>query len=248
MANRNSRKYPDNGNELITRLYGYSVSGSKWELLLKYFQDAFPMIVYCLVYLIFFHALEKGVPGSYHVIHSDIDDHIPFLEIFIIPYLGWFFYVGYHAVKMYIHDRKEYHRLCTMLVIGMSVFILVSAVWPNRLLLRPVAMPRNNIFTDMVKELYVADTPTNVFPSIHVFNTLAVITAVWSSDSAYARKPFMRYGTLIFGILIILSTMFLKQHSAIDVTCAFLMWYLCRVLVYQHHFCFIRNNAEKESA
>lgn len=248
MANRNSRKYPGNGDKLAAKLYGSSGSVSKWESLLRYLSDAFPMIVYALFYLILFHALEKANPGSYHVIHSIIDDHIPFLEVFIIPYLGWFFYVIYHAVMMYKRDRREYHRLCTMLVIGMSVFLFISAVWPNRLMLRPVIMPRNNIFTDLVKNLYVADTPTNVFPSIHVFNTLAVITAVWSSDSDYARKPFMRYGTLVFGILIILSTMFLKQHSVIDVACAFLMWYLCRVLVYQHHFCFVSHDAERESA
>lgn len=216
-------------------MYGTEAPGRITRFLNKA-ADGIPMIMYGLAYLIFFHVLETIPRSHFTIIHSALDDMIPFSEVFIIPYIGWFAYVGYHAVMMYLQDRKSYHRLCTMLVIGMTIFLIVSAVWPNKLMLRPAVMPRNNVFSTMVRRLYATDTDTNVFPSIHVFNTLAIMTAVRNSHAEYVQKPLMRYGTYVFGVLIILSTMFLKQHSVIDVSMAFVMWYACRKFSEHYQF------------
>lgn len=85
--------------------------------------------------------------------------------------------------------------------------------------LRPVQFERDNIFVDMVKMLYKADTPTNVLPSIHVFNSIGVCIAI-SHNRVLSRRKVIHYGSLVLGISIILATMFLKQHSVIDVTLA----------------------------
>lgn len=55
----------------------------------------------------------------------------------------------------------------------MTIFLIVSYAYPNAQHLRPVEFPRDNIFTDVVRWLYKTDTPTNILPSIHVFNSLA---------------------------------------------------------------------------
>ena len=58
----------------------------------------------CFFYLIFaiylpwFGHLEKTVTTHFHVIHTALDDYIPFCEYFIIPYLLWFGYVGWASV------------------------------------------------------------------------------------------------------------------------------------------------------
>ena len=67
--------------------------------------------------------------------------------------------------------------------------------------------------------LYKADTPTNVLPSIHVFNSIGVCIAI-SHNRVLSRRKVIHYGSLVLGISIILATMFLKQHSVIDVTLA----------------------------
>lgn len=71
----------------------------------------------------------------------------------------------------------------------------------------------------MVAFLYETDTPTNVFPSIHVFNTAVVCSSVLKS----AQKKRAKALNLLLSASIVLSTVFLKQHSILDVAAGLLM-------------------------
>ena len=59
---------------------------------LKEYKHAW-LLLYVFIYLPWFAYLERTVV-SYHPVHIFLDDYIPFQEIFIIPYLMWFGYVG----------------------------------------------------------------------------------------------------------------------------------------------------------
>ena len=101
-------------------------------------------------------------------------------------------------------------------MIGMTIFIIVSYVYPNGLELRPDTFTRDNIFIQLTRMIYSMDTPTNVLPSIHVFNSMAVYFAV--KNSPYLKeKKVIRGAAFFMTTSIILSTMFLKQHSVFDV-------------------------------
>ncbi len=114
----------------------------------------------------------------------------------------------------------------------MTVFLLVSTLFPNGHHLRPFIMPRDNIFTDLVAMIYRADTPTNLWPSIHVYNSLGCHFAITKSRH-FANHKGIRFASLILCISIILSTMFTKQHSAFDVMTAFIMAAIMYLLVYR---------------
>ena len=174
------------------------------------------LLLYLMIYFPWFHHLEKTVTTHFHVIHVALDDYIPFCEYFIIPYFLWFAYVAWSVLYFYFKNKDEYFRLCGMLFSGMTIFLIVSTIYPNGHYLRPVYFDHNNIFIQMVKMLYAADTPTNLFPSIHVYNSIAVNIAVWHSSN-FKEKKWVRFGSSILMVLIILSTMFLKQHSVFDV-------------------------------
>ena len=81
-------------------------------------------------------------------------------------------------------------------------------------------------------ELYRADTCTNVFPSLHVFNTLSVCIAVHESEKLKKHKAVCN-AAYILAALIILATMFLKQHSVLDVFGAVIMAYVLYKVVYE---------------
>lgn len=186
--------------------------------------------VYAAFYFICFILLERR-DGPVHMISCPIDKMIPFCEWFIIPYYLWFVYITVFLIWFTLGPATsgEFHRYGFYLCTGMTLFLFISWVWPNGLQLRPETFPRDNILTDIVKGLYKTDTSTNVFPSIHVFNSVATCIAIW--DSYYFKKKyFVRWGTLILTILIVLSTMFLKQHSVIDVmgglVMAWVLWYV----------------------
>lgn len=174
------------------------------------------LLLYMLIYLPWFAWLEKNVTHRFHVIHMAIDDKIPFIEYFIVPYLLWFIYVAAAVLFFLVKNKDEYYRLCAFLFIGMTVFLIISTVYPNGHYLRPTEFTRDNIFVDMVQALYRTDTPTNLFPSIHVYNSIGVNIAIWHCKE-FRRNRRVRYGSALLMVSIILATMFLKQHSVFDV-------------------------------
>lgn len=176
--------------------------------------------------------LEKTVTTNYYVIHSVFDDYIPFCEYFIVPYLLWFPYIAVVLLYFFFTDKKGFYRTTKLLFTGMTIFLIISTVFPNGLNLRPVTFEGDNIFISMVKVLYKTDTPTNVLPSLHVYNSIGVSIAIASSQKLRQYK-WVQYSSLSLTTLIVLSTMFLKQHSIIDVVAAFVMAYLLYRLVYE---------------
>lgn len=189
------------------------------------------VFTYGLIYLPWFYYLEKTVTSRYHIIHSPIDDMIPFIEYFIVPYLLWFVFMAAVVLFFFFKDIDGFYRLCAHLFTGMTIFLIISTIWPNGLSLRPMVFERDNIFVDMVKMLYRADTPTNVLPSIHVYNTLGLVIAISQSEE-FQKHKVATWASYILSALIILATMFLKQHSIIDVVAASGMAYIMYVVVY----------------
>lgn len=186
------------------------------------YKHAVPLLVYGTIYLAWFLWLEKKVTNHYQLIHVTLDDYIPFCELFVIPYFLWFAYVSLAVAWLFFKDKDDYYRICVFLFTGMTVFLTVSTLFPNGHHLRPAAMPRDNIFTALVAYLYRTDTPTNLWPSIHVYNSLGAHFAI-VRNRQLAEKRWVRNGSLILSISIILSTMFIKQHSVFDVMTAFIM-------------------------
>ena len=73
--------------------------------------------------------------------------------------------------------------------------------------------------------IYSVDTPTNVLPSIHVYNSIGAMAAIAHSTSLKKHRG-------VLGILIIFSTVFLKQHSITDVIAALAMACMIYPFVY----------------
>ncbi len=196
------------------------------------YSHALPLLLYGIVYLTWFYLLEQKVTKHYTVIHMDIDNHIPFCEIFVIPYFMWFAYIAVVVCYFLFKDKDDYYRMCIFLGAGMTVFLLVSTFWPNGHHLRLAVMPRENIFTKLVEYLWSIDTATNLWPSIHVYNSIGVHLAIAKSKHFAARRG-IRIASLVLCTAIILSTVFLKQHSVFDVITAFMMAGGMYVLVYR---------------
>lgn len=195
------------------------------------YKHAIPLLFYAVVYCCWFAWLEKTVKRPENLIHMRVDDAIPFCEVFVIPYFLWFAYVSAVVLYLFFKDKPDYIRTCTFLFTGMTVFLLVSTLWPNGHHLRPNVMPRDNIFTAMVAHLYRADTPTNLWPSIHVYNSLGAHFAVLKNPGL-CKNRLVHMGSLILCVSIILSTVFIKQHSVFDVLTAFIMGAVMYILVY----------------
>ena len=189
------------------------------------------LLSYAFIYLPWFMYLERTVTRDYHIMHASLDDLIPFNEYFIIPYLLWFLYVAGTLVFFLFRSKEDYYKMCTFLFSGMTLSLIICTFFHNGTDFRPVIDPNKNIFSAAVAALCKTDTCTNVFPSIHVYNAVGTHIAI-SRSQILAKYRFLRLGSLLLTISICLATMFLKQHSIIDVCGAFLMAYAIHYLVY----------------
>ena len=180
---------------------------------------ALKLFICTAIYLIWFFMLEQKVTNDYHVIHVGLDDYIPFCEYFIVPYLLWFAYVLVFWVYFYHKDREIFKKMSVFLFTGMFVSLIICTLYPNGTDFRPAVDPEENIFAAAVSSLYGADTPTNVLPSIHVYNSIGIHIAVKQSG-AFRKHKAVERGSLLLCVLICMATLFLKQHSVVDVLVA----------------------------
>lgn len=195
------------------------------------YKHAIPLIVYAVIYCVWFAWLERKVVNPPFIIHIKLDDMVPFCELFVIPYFLWFAYVSVAVLYCFFKNKQEYYSTCVFLFTGMTIFLMISTFWPNGHHLRPYTMPRDNIFTAMVAHLWQTDTPTNLWPSIHVYNSIGAHVAL--CRCSLGKKRWLRGASLILCISIILSTVFLKQHSMFDVLTGLIMASAMYVLVYR---------------
>lgn len=141
------------------------------------------MLSYAFIYLPWFSRLQENVNKPYHVMHTVLDDLIPFNEYFIVPYLMWFLYVAATIAFFFFKNRDDYYRLCTFLFTGMTISLLVCTLFPNGTDFRPAIDPDKNIFCYLVSRLW---------SSIHVstFSRASTFTTPWvfTSRSATARN------------------------------------------------------------
>lgn len=174
------------------------------------------LILYFPVYIIAFFALERCIPDSSGcwISYMPLDDRIPFLEIFVIPYVLWYPLLAATALILLLtQDAQGFKKYMLFIILGFSITLVFCALVPNAQELRALPLPRDNIFTRIVAGLYAADTPTNVFPSMHVIGSVACAAACLNSP----KMKKLHIAWVILAVLISLSTVFIKQHSALDI-------------------------------
>lgn len=176
-------------------------------------------LFYWLIYGILFFAVERlWIRESYTPMYCVLDDYIPFCEYFLIPYLFWFIFLTGAIIYTFFCDVVAFKRMMRFIVISYSIAIITYIIFPNCQLLRPHVFERDNILTRIMAGFYQFDTNTNVCPSVHVIGSMAVVFGVWNTKRFGTKK--WRIAFAAMGILISISTVFLKQHSVIDVAVA----------------------------
>ena len=107
---------------------------------------------------------------------------------------------------------------------GMTIALACYVILPTGLDLRPYRVYGSDIFAQAVRMLYATDTPLNVCPSIHVFNSVTLMMAYYRSRIFETPgRRWMRPASAVLCVSIIASTVLLKQHSCIDVLLGILL-------------------------
>ena len=155
---------------------------------------------------------------QYHPIYCPFDDSIPFQEWFIIPYMLWMVSMVLFCLYTLFYDVDTFKRYSKFLTVSMSISSVIFLLYPSCQNLRPEVFPRDNFLTDCVNLLYTVDTNTNVFPSEHAIGSFAVWLAALHTKQL--RTPLRITLITVFTTLTCFSTVFLKQHSILDIAAA----------------------------
>ena len=184
-----------------------------------------------VVYFALYFLTENLIPAeSCSPVHIRLDDLIPFCEYFVIPYVFWYLLIVISLVYFALYDVGSFRRLQIYFIITQLAAMVIYILFPSRQDLRPAAFPRENIFTDTVRLLYAIDTNTGVCPSLHVALSLGM-ASIWTRAKGVSHwwKAFV----VLAATLICLSTMFIKQHSALDLFAALPLCLLAEVVVFR---------------
>lgn len=188
--------------------------------------------LYIFIYLPWFFYVEGLTDLNFTEIHCFLDDLIPFKEIFIVPYVLWAFYVLAACVFLFFkEERGMFLRYAIALTGGMSIAMTIYMIFPNCVNLRPQELLTDNIFSRIVDKLYVIDTSTNVFPSIHVLNSIIVCVAL-EKNKTFKKFHILRMLNVVLAVSICLSTLFLKQHSVLDGLGAVILYLFLYLVLY----------------
>ncbi len=167
-----------------------------------------------VVYFGLFILTERQIPAERcSVVHCFLDDRIPFCEVFLIPYVLWYVWVAGSLLYFALYRIDSFLRLQRFLIVTQLAAMAIYILFPSRQELRPEIFPRDNWLTRGVELLYAIDTNTNVCPSMHVAFSLGV-ASVWLKERE--ATTLFKGLTVVFAMLVCLSTVFLKQHSVVD--------------------------------
>ena len=140
-----------------------------------------------------------------------MDYHIPFIPVFIIPYVLAFvqWIVGYIVIA---RQGKEYCKrvmggeMLAKLIVG-----IIFLTFPTMMLRGEVT--GSDVFSQAVALLYIIDAPTNLFPSIHCLESYICMKSALEMKDVDRRY---RISMVIMSILVFMSTVFIKQHVILD--------------------------------
>ena len=186
--------------------------------------------VFLPVYLVIFFTAEHFITDNYWATQTAIDNYIPFCEYFAIFYVTWSPMLAVVGVYLIIKDGEGFRRYMWTLMFTFLTSMLICILIPNGQDLRPAEMARHNIFTWMVQYTYSIDTNTNVLPSVHVLGSLAAVFAVFHTKGL--KTVGWRIAAIVWAVLVIASTLLIKQHAFIDIVAALIVGALGYLVVY----------------
>ncbi len=181
-------------------------------------------------YLIMYYLTETMIPAERcYLVHCWLDDIIPFCEWFLIPYVAWYGLIVVSLLYFLFYNVENFKGLQIYFIIVQVLATLIYIFLPTRQDLRPEIFPRENILTEMTAYLYRIDTNTGVCPSLHVACSLGIASA-WLKEREASWVA--RCLIVLLVVLICLSVVFVKQHSALDIFAALPLCFIAEWIAY----------------
>ncbi|HPR65343.1 MAG TPA: phosphatase PAP2 family protein [Thermoanaerobaculia bacterium] len=179
------------------------------------------ILVSCAFFYIFIG--DVMMPGRFlHVPEIGLDALFPLRPSWVLVYATLYLYL---IVLPILTVRQEKHVVRTILayltvwIVAFICFLIYPTAAP-----RPEQVAGSGFIPWALRLLYSMDPPYNCFPSIHVAHSFV------SVFTCYRIHRGVGLSGAVVGLLIGVSTLYTKQHYAVDVLAGILLAYLAHLI------------------
>ena len=159
-----------------------------------------------------FNIIKYAISNPY-LIGNAIDQKIPFISHFVYFYYLWYLLVFFAPLWLYLVNIKFFKRYIWGLVFGDIFISICYFVYPSTITRATFSI--SNLSEKLVDYIYKIDYPVrNCFPSGHCYFAFLFIFATIGLKEV---KLGYRICLWIISLLIVASTVLIKQHVLIDV-------------------------------
>jgi len=176
------------------------------------------LCLYFPLYVVLFFTIETFTPANgYWVTDSPVDAVIPFVPQMVWGYCLFYFLFAVVGIPLLIWDGAAFKRWMYYLMAAFTLTLIFDVIVPNMQTLRPADFVPTGISEKLLDLIWSLDTPTNVFPSMHVLGCIGDGAGVLDSR---VFKRWQKCVILILSAVCCVSTVLVKQHAFIDTVSA----------------------------
>ena len=174
----------------------------------------------------FIYWLIKSFQTNPIYINYYLDDKIPFWGWLVYIYDMYYPFSILAFTLLYFKDKKTYYKGIISAIIGCIICYIIILIVPT-IMFRPI-VPNYDPLTNLVLKItfFFDEPPLNCFPSLHCLFCFQIIISYIMSKSTIKRKIWV----IIFALLVIISTLFVKQHFIYDVIAALLVCIMANMI------------------
>ena len=196
------------------------------EIIEKFIKDkkAIILMISYIIACLGYEIINNIETKSYNLTIA-LDYRIPLIKYFVIPYYAWYLLIFFSFIYIYIKDNEEFYSFVKCMILTMVTALMIFVFFQTSVV-RPIIID-SDFFSNLIKDIYARDNPINCCPSLHVSITL--VCSIWINK--VSENKYLKGTVFILGILIILSTLFIKQHVIMDVVVAFIQAFLIKNIV-----------------
>lgn len=189
-------------------------------------------VILLSIFLVAFQSLifffTKPFVTDPYILGSALDNAIPYVPHFIWIYVFWYFML--FAVPYYIAQKNttSLYKYTATYIITVIISGIIFISFPNSVIRAEIT--GTDIPNRLVSFIYNMDTPAiNCLPSIHCLLSYLFILAVF--DAKKDTSALMKTIITILSILVVLSTLFIKQHVVYDAVASLVLAIIVWIIV-----------------
>jgi hypothetical protein len=138
---------------------------------------------------------------------------VPFIKYFIYPYNIWYPFVILSSFLIYKYNNIKFKPFIISMILVSILAEITFFIYPTEVIRPEVTV--NDFTTWLIDFTYKSDTPAvHCLPSVHCLFTFISTYYVLISKNI---KSYKKITLSIVAILIVLSTIFIKQHIVEDI-------------------------------